>query len=92
MSDIHGLDFFFDKYQLGTPLEIKPSTFEPITFSIRVATGSVVGIAATLGAGRSEARIPIGMIDFSILQTFRYFRPWDHAVSYSKGTGFLASG
>lgn len=57
-------------------MEIKPSTFEPITFSIRVAAGSIVGIAATLGARRPEARIPIGVIDFSILQTFRPFRPW----------------
>jgi hypothetical protein len=71
MSDIiPGLDFF-DKNQLRTPLEIKPSTFEPITFSIRVAAGSVVSIAATLRAERPEARITIGVIELSILQTFR---------------------
>jgi hypothetical protein len=85
MNDIiSGMDFF-DKNQIRTPLEIKPSTFEPITISIRIAAGSVVGIAVTLQAGRSTARIPIGVTDFSILQTFRPFRPWGPCSFLFKG-------
>lgn len=89
MSDIiPGLDFF-DKNQLRTPLEIKPSTFELITCSIRVAAGIVVSIAATLRAGRFEARNPIGVINFSVLQTFRPFRPWGPRSLLFKGYRFL---
>jgi ABC-type sugar transport system ATPase subunit len=82
---------FLTKKYLRTPLEIKPNTFEFITLSIRLDAGSVVGIAVTLGAGRSEARMPVGVIDFSALQIVQTVLG-AHPPSYSKGTGFLARG
>ena len=52
------------KKKLRTPVEIKASNIEPITWSIHLAAGGSLGTAATLRDGRTEARIPVGVIDF----------------------------